>query len=107
MRRCFVVDVGDEHGKLEFVNPEIYEREGSALGIEGCLSCPGKNGYVERPTKIKVRAQDRHGEWFDLEAEELLAVCICHEYDHLDGILFIDKVVEVVEDEDADDDDQE
>ncbi|MBR3058483.1 MAG: peptide deformylase [Clostridiales bacterium] len=106
LRRAFVVDVGDENGKLEFVNPEIYEREGAALGIEGCLSCPGKNGYVERPTRIKVRAQDRNGEWFDLEAEGLLAVCICHEYDHLDGILFIDKIVEGVEEEDFEDEEE-
>ncbi|HAU51380.1 MAG TPA: peptide deformylase, partial [Clostridiales bacterium] len=59
----------------------------------------GKNGYVERPEKIRVRAQNRNGEWFDMEATDLLAVCICHEYDHLDGILFIDKVVEVEEEE--------
>ncbi len=106
LRRVFVVDIGDENGKLEFVNPEIYEREGAALGVEGCLSCPGKNGYVERPTRIKVRAQDRNGEWFDLEAEGLLAVCICHEYDHLDGILFIDKIVEGVEEEDFEDEEE-
>lgn len=99
LRRIFVVDVGDEHGKLEFINPEIYEREGAQLYLEGCLSCPGKNGYVERPERIRVRAQDRNGEWFDLEAEGLLAICICHEYDHLDGILFIDKVVELTEEQ--------
>ena len=99
LRRIFVVDVGDEHGKLEFINPEIYEREGSTFYLEGCLSCPGKNGYVERPERIRVRAQDRNGEWFDLEAEGLLAICICHEYDHLDGILFIDKVVELTEEQ--------
>ena len=99
LRRIFVVDVGDEHGKFEFINPEIYEREGAQLYLEGCLSCPGKNGYVERPERIRVRAQDRNGEWFDLEAEGLLAICICHEYDHLDGILFIDKVVELTEEQ--------
>lgn len=99
LRRIFVVDVGDEHGKLEFINPEIYEREGAQLYLEGCLSCPGKNGYVERPERIRVRAQDRNGEWFDLEAEGLLAICICHEYDHLDGILFIDKVVELTDEQ--------
>ena len=65
LRRIFVVDVGDENGKLEFINPEIYEREGTQLFMEGCLSCPGKNGYVERPEKIRVRAQNRNGEWFD------------------------------------------
>ena len=101
LRRAFVVDVGDDHGKLEFINPEIYEREGAELGMEGCLSCPGKSGYVERPTRIRVRAQNRFGEEFDMEAEGLLSVCICHEYDHLDGILFIDKVVEVEEEEET------
>ena len=106
LRRIFVVDVGDENGKLEFINPEIYEREGTQLFMEGCLSCPGKNGYVERPEKIRVRAQNRYGEWFDMEATDLLAVCICHEYDHLDGILFIDKVVEV-EEEDLEDGEEE
>ena len=106
LRRIFVVDVGDENGKLEFINPEIYEREGTQLFMEGCLSCPRKNGYVERPEKIRVRAQNRNGEWFDMEATDLLAVCICHEYDHLDGILFIDKVVEV-EEEDLEDGEEE
>lgn len=99
LRRIFVVDVGDENGKLEFINPEILEREGSTFYLEGCLSCPGKNGYVERPECIRVRAQNRNGEWFELEAEGLLAICICHEYDHLDGILFIDKVVELTEEQ--------
>ena len=93
LRRVYIVDVGDEHGKIEFINPEIYYREGSQVGYEGCLSVPGKNAEVERPAKIKVRALNRNGEEFDLEAEELLAVCICHEYDHLDGILYIDKAV--------------
>ena len=64
LRRIFVVDVGDENGKLEFINPEILEREGSTFYLEGCLSCPGKNGYVERPERIRVRAQNRNGEWF-------------------------------------------
>ena len=62
LRRIFVVDVGDENGKLEFINPEILEREGSTFYLEGCLSCPGKNGYVERPERIRVRAQNRNGE---------------------------------------------
>ena len=106
LRRIFVLDVGEESGKLEFINPEIYEREGSTLFCEGCLSCPGKSGYVERPERIRVRAQDRNGEWFDMEATGLLAICICHEYDHLDGILFVDKVVEVDE-EDLEDGEEE
>ena len=106
LRRIFVVDVGDENGKLEFINPEILEREGSTFYLEGCLSCPGKNGYVERPERIRVRAQNRNGEWFELEADGLLAICICHEYDHLDGILFIDKVVELTEEQLAEEEEE-
>ncbi len=93
LRRVFVVDVGDEHGKLEFINPEITYQEGTQVYCEGCLSVPGKNADVERPAKIRVKALDRNGKEFELEAEGLLAVCICHETDHLNGILFIDKAI--------------
>ncbi|MBN1892109.1 MAG: peptide deformylase [Clostridiales bacterium] len=94
LRRVFVVDIGDEHGLIEFINPQIVSSEGSVVGEEGCLSVPDRSGYVERPEKITVRAVDRKGEPFELSAEGLLAVCICHENDHLDGILYIDKLVE-------------
>lgn len=97
LRRVFVVDVGDDHGLLEFVNPEIISTEGTVLSSEGCLSVPERGGMVERPEKLKVKAQNRKGESFELEAEGLLAICICHEYDHLDGVLFVDKLVEVEE----------
>lgn len=97
LRRVFVVDVGDDHGLLEFVNPEIISTEGTVLSSEGCLSVPERGGTVERPEKLKVKAQNRKGETFELEAEGLLAICICHEYDHLDGVLFVDKLVEVEE----------
>ncbi len=93
LRRVFVVDVGDEHGKLEFINPEITYQEGTQVYCEGCLSVPGKNANVERPAKIRVKALDRNGKEFELEAEGLLAVCICHETDHLNGILFTDKAI--------------
>lgn len=93
LRRVFIVDVGDEHGKIEFINPEITRREGTQTYTEGCLSCPGKNAEVERPAEITVKALDRNGKEFTLDADGLLAVCICHEYDHLDGILFIDKAI--------------
>lgn len=93
LRRVFVVDVGDEHGKLEFINPEITYQEGTQVYCEGCLSVPGKNADVERPAKIRVKALDRNGKEFELEAEGLLAVCICHETDHLNGILFTDKAI--------------
>jgi len=94
LRRVFVVDVGDEHGLLEFINPEILSVEGEVLSEEGCLSVPGRSGCVKRPERLKVRALNRKGETFELEAEGILAVCVCHENDHLDGVLFIDKVVE-------------
>ncbi|MCQ2465979.1 MAG: peptide deformylase [Clostridia bacterium] len=96
LRRIFVVDVGDEHGKLEFINPEITRREGTQVFCEGCLSVPGKNADVERPAEITIKALDRNGNEFTLDADGLLAVCICHEYDHLDGILFIDKAIDGV-----------
>ena len=94
LRRVFIVDVGDEHGLVEFINPEILETSGSQTDNEGCLSVPGKTCEVERPSHIKVKALDRNGNEFVLEADELLARCICHENDHLNGILFIDKSVD-------------
>lgn len=94
LRRVFIVDVGDEHGLIEFINPEILEVSGSQIDNEGCLSVPGKTCEVERPSHIKVKAMDRNGNEFELEADGLLARCICHENDHLNGILFIDKSVD-------------
>ena len=89
----------DGENSYVFINPEIIEQEGEQTGDEGCLSVPGKVGTVTRPEKVKVRALDIHMEPFELEADGLLAICICHEYDHLDGILFIDKVVELTEEQ--------
>lgn len=86
LRRVVLVDVGDEI--LELVNPELLETDGEQEGAEGCLSVPGKYGLVKRPYWAKVRAQDRHGNWFEAEGEELIARCFCHEIDHLDGILY-------------------
>ena len=94
LRRVFIVDVGDEHGLIEFINPEILEADGSQIDNEGCLSVPGKTCEVERPSHIKVKATDRDGNEFELEADGLLARCICHENDHLNGVLFIDKSVD-------------
>ena len=94
LRRVFIVDVGDEHGLLEFINPEIVRREGTQVYSEGCLSVPGKTADVERPAEITIKALDRNGKEFTLDADGLLAVCICHEYDHLDGILFVDKAID-------------
>ena len=94
LRRVFVVDVGDEHGKIEFINPEILEATGNQVCSEGCLSVPGKGAEVNRPEYVKIKALDRDGNEFVLEADGLLANCICHENDHLDGILFIDKAID-------------
>ena len=85
-RAVIVVDAGDE--MLELVNPEIIAREGEQEGFEGCLSVPGRWGVVKRPMKAKVRAQDRNGNFFEVEGEEIVARCFCHELDHLDGHLF-------------------
>ena len=86
LRRVVVVDVGDEI--VELVNPELLETDGEQEGPEGCLSVPGRYGLVKRPYYAKVRAQDRDGNWFEAEGEELIARCFCHELDHLDGILY-------------------
>ena len=86
LRRVVVVDTGD--GVLELVNPELVETSGEQEGAEGCLSVPGKYGLVKRPYIAKVRAQDRDGNWFEAEGEELIARCFCHELDHLDGIVY-------------------
>ena len=89
LRRVVVVDVGGEEPELlELVNPEMVETDGEQYGAEGCLSVPGKYGLVKRPNYAKVRAQDRSGEWFEAEGEELIARCFCHELDHLDGIVY-------------------
>lgn len=86
LRRVVVVDTGEEI--LELVNPELVETSGEQTGAEGCLSVPGKYGLVTRPYYAKVRAQDRYGDWFEAEGEELIGRCFCHELDHLDGILY-------------------
>ena len=89
LRRVVLVDVGMEDNEIvEFINPELIETDGEQYGAEGCLSVPGKYGLVKRPYYAKVRAQDRNGEWFEAEGEELIARCFCHELDHLDGIIY-------------------
>ena len=89
LRRIFLVDVGVEENEIvEFINPEILETDGEQEGPEGCLSVPGKYGLVKRPYWVKVKAQDRFGEWFEAEGEELIGRCFCHENDHLDGIVY-------------------
>ena len=86
LRRVVLVDNGEEI--LELVNPTLVETDGEQEGPEGCLSVEGRYGLVKRPYYAKVRAQDRYGNWFEAEGEELTARCFCHELDHLDGILY-------------------
>lgn len=103
LKRVAVVDVGE--GVIELINPKITRSsKETESDCEGCLSVPEKWGYVERPKKVTVRAIDRNGKEFSVTGEGLLARAFCHELDHLDGKLFIDKVTEFVTLDDADND---
>ena len=97
LRRVVVIDVGD--GVIELVNPVILEKKGEQECVEGCLSSPGQYGITKRPAKVKVRAQDRKGKFFEIEGEALLATACCHELDHLDGILFKTHVIRMLDPE--------
>ena len=97
LKRVVLVDTGDEI--LELINPEMLETSGEQTGLEGCLSVPGKYGIVTRPMYAKVRAQDRNGDWYEAEGEELIARCFCHELDHLDGIVYTEKMERFLTDE--------
>ena len=97
LRRVVIVDTGEEI--LELVNPTILETSGEQEGAEGCLSVPGKYGLVKRPYTVKVRAQDRNGDWFEAEGNELIARCFCHELDHLDGIVYTEVMERFLTDE--------
>lgn len=89
LRRAVIV-VDDEGNMLELINPEILSQEGEQVGFEGCLSVPDRWGEVSRPNKVRIRAQDRQGNFFEAEGEEMVARCFCHEIEHLDGHLFIE-----------------
>jgi len=107
LRRVVVIDIGTgdeddeeyESDLIELINPEIIKREGSQINGEACLSVPGEMGYVERPEKVIVQALNREGDLMEYEGEGVLAIAFCHEIDHLDGILFTDKVIEGYEDD--------
>ncbi|MBQ8869158.1 MAG: peptide deformylase [Oscillospiraceae bacterium] len=90
LRRAVVIDIEDENGLIELINPEVIKTSGEQDGQEGCLSFPRKYGDVKRPNKVTVRAFDRHGKQFEITGQELLARALCHETDHLDGKVFID-----------------
>ncbi len=92
-----IVDIDDDSGTIEMINPEILEIKGEQIGPEGCLSFPGLYGEVNRPAYVKIKAQDRKGKLYTLEAEDFLARAILHEIDHLQGILFTSKVIRYLE----------
>lgn len=98
LRRAVVV-ANDEDEILELINPEIVSTEGEQTGPEGCLSVPGKFGMVTRPYRVRVRAQDRDGQWFEAEGEELMARAFCHELEHLDGQLYVEHIDHFLSDE--------
>lgn len=91
LKRIIVIDIGS--GLIKLTNPEITEQEGEQIDIEGCLSVPGVMGEVKRPYRVKVKGINENNEKVEIEATELLARAFCHEIDHLDGILFIDKAI--------------
>lgn len=98
-RRIFIMHLGDELS-VEAINPEVSDKKGKQYVLEGCLSCPDKWGYVNRPMKCHLKAQDRNGNWFEMDFSELGAQCTCHENDHLDGHVFTEIVKEFVRPED-------
>ncbi|MFI3206466.1 MAG: peptide deformylase [Clostridia bacterium] len=104
LKRVCIVDVDEV---IELINPEIIEQDGLQDGAEGCLSNPGEYGMVERPNYVKVRAQDRNGNFFEVDGTELKARAFCHEIDHLNGMLFIDKVSRMLTPEELEADDEE
>ncbi len=96
LRRAVIIDPGD--GVHELINPEIIQvSEETRKVVEGCLSCPNEWGYTIRPVWVKFKAQDRNGKWYEQEVTELFAQAVCHETEHLDGHLFLEKVVEFVD----------
>lgn len=105
LKRMVVIDIGE--GLIELINPEIVSAEGSQVGPEGCLSVPGRRGRVDRPVKVTVAAQDRKGRDIEVTGEGLLARALCHEIDHLDGIVYVDKMIEEIFDDEDDEEDEE
>lgn len=95
LRRAFIMDLGD--GVTEVINPRYLEQSGEQEEVEGCLSCPGEWGITRRPAYVKIKAQDRFGKEFVLDGEGLLARCLCHESDHLDGVIFKQHVIRMLD----------
>jgi peptide deformylase len=101
LRRIVIVEIEDK--KYEMINPEIIETKGKQEEIEACLSVPEKFGLVKRPQWVKVRATDRNGKVYEVSGNGLMARCLCHELDHLDGTLYIDKAIEMYDADDLED----
>ena len=101
LRRACVVMDDDTEEYIELINPSIVEQSGEQTGPEGCLSVPGKWGLVTRPSYVRVRAQDRDGNWFEVEGEGLTARCFCHELEHLDGHLYTEHIDRFLTDEEV------
>lgn len=101
LRRIVIVEIGDK--KYEMINPEIIATKGKREEIEACLSVPDKYGLVKRPAWVKVRATDRNGNVYEAEGDGLMARCFCHELDHLDGTLYIDRAIEMYDPDDIED----
>ena len=97
------VPEGEDEYIIELINPEIVEESGTQIGPEGCLSLPGVYGWVERPEHVKIRAQDRDGNWFEVEGDDLTARAFCHELDHLEGVMFDELADHIMSDEELDD----
>lgn len=95
--RVAIVDLGEGEDVIEMINPEVLDTDGAVVEVEGCLSFPELYGEVERPFAVKIKAQERDGTWYELEAEDYEARAILHEIDHLDGILFDSKIIRVVD----------
>lgn len=101
LKRIALVDTGEE--TLELINPEIISFEGEQTDFEGCLSYPGKFGEVTRPQKVTIKAQNRNGEWYTYTGEDLTARAFCHEIEHLDGHMFMEKVTRWADDDELED----
>ena len=95
LKRVVVIDIGD--GLIELINPEIIDQKGSITDVEGCLSVPGKWGTVTRPEVVTVKALDRNGKEITIKGKGMLAKALCHELDHLDGVVFVDKVEKYID----------
>lgn len=100
LRRAVVLHNGEEF--VELINPKIIHTEGEVVRTEACLSCPGEMGIVSRPQTVTVRAQNRRGEWFEMTCSDMAARAVCHELDHLDGVLYTDKALRMLSEQEID-----